>query len=142
MGVTVTFNYQSWIARYPEFGYLDETLVLAYFNEATVYHRNDGGGPVNNAGAQLTYLNMLTAHIAALNAADQNGNPASTLVGRINSAGEGSVNVGTDYPMTNPGAAWFNQTRYGAAYWAATRPYRTARYLRGWNRNFQPWPFQ
>ncbi len=142
MGVTVSFNFPAWIARYPEFGYLDETLVQLYFNEATVYHRNDGGGPVRDAGAQLTYLNMLTAHIAALNASDQNGNPASTLVGRISSAGEGSVNVGTDYQMNNPSAAWYNQTRYGAAYWSATRPYRTARYLRGWGRSFQPWPFQ
>ena len=75
-------------------------------------------------------LGMVTAHIAALNA-PLSGHPASTLVGRISSATEGSVTVATqnDYP---PGTAqWWQQTKYGAAFWAASAQFRTARYVHG-----------
>jgi hypothetical protein len=82
---------------------------------------------------------MLTAHIAWLNAPrDADGNPASTgspaspIVGRINSASEGSVSVQADIgdaTAGSPSQPWYMQTRYGAAYWAATAQYRTARYV-------------
>ena len=38
----------------------------SYFAMATAIHANDGSGPVNNAGLQLTMLNALTAHFAKL----------------------------------------------------------------------------
>jgi len=63
MGVVVQFNYAAWAARYPDFAAVDPTLVSLYFNEATLYARNDGGGPVCDSGVQSTLLNMLTAHI-------------------------------------------------------------------------------
>jgi hypothetical protein len=137
MGAVVTFNYPAWAARYPEFTGVDPTLVQAYFNEATIYCRNDGGGPVSTDAIQTTLLNMLTAHICQLNAAI-NGQDSSQIVGRINSASQGSVSVGTE--MNLPGsAAWFAQTKYGVAYWQATAPYRTMRYMPGQQRQFDPW---
>lgn len=140
MGTVVTFNYPLWVSRYPEFGYIPQAQAQLYFNEASIYHRNDGFGPVEDATSQLTFLNMLTAHIAFLNAQAQNGQPASTIVGRIASAGEGSVNVSADMGTTSEQEAWFNQTKYGAAYWAATRPYRTMRWIRRRNRRvFDPY---
>lgn len=128
MGVAVAFNYAAWVLRYPEFSNVSEGQATGYFNEATVYHRNDGGGPVNNATVQLTLLNMLTAHIAARYAASSDGQPASPLVGRISNATEGSVSVQTqmDYPPGTP--QWFVATKYGADYWTASAPYRTMRY--------------
>jgi len=48
---------------------------------------------------------------------------------KINNASEGSVSVQTenDYP---PGSVqWFQQTRYGSAFWAATIAYRSVHYL-------------
>jgi hypothetical protein len=73
---------------------------------------------------------MLVAHIAVLNAAQPKagGQPMQPLVGRISGATEGSVSVQiqNDYP---PGTAqWFQSTRYGSAYFAATAGYRTMRY--------------
>lgn len=137
MGVAITFNYTSWAARYPEFSGVDPVLVQAYFDEATIYCRNDGGGPVSTSAIQTTLLNMLTAHICQLNAAI-NGQDSSQIVGRINSASQGSVSVGTE--MNLPGsAAWFAQTKYGVAYWQATAQYRTMRYMPGQNRQFDPW---
>src|SRR5208282_6034259 len=105
------------------------------------YCRNDGGGPVCDANQQTLLLNLLTAHIAQLFAPAKNGQSPSTLVGRINTASEGSVSVGAEFPAT-PAASWYITTQYGAAYWQLMLPFRTARYLPGYVRNQQPWPYQ
>jgi Protein of unknown function (DUF4054) len=129
MGVIVQFNYAQWIARYPEFKQVSQATAQEYFGEATLYLRNDGTGPVRDAPTQSRLLNMLTAHIAALNAPSADGEAAPPLVGRISNATEGSVSVQTqnDYP---PGTVqWFQQTRYGSAFWAATVAYRSSYYL-------------
>ena len=141
MGVQVAFDQTSWNARYPEFAGVDPNFVEECFNEATIYHRNDGGGPVSSATIQSTLLNMLTAHIVQLNAA-QNGQPAAQTVGRISTAAEGSVSVVLEnkYPEGTP--QWFQQTKYGSAYWMATNQYRRMRYTVGRQRIFNPWPFQ
>ena len=128
MGVVVAFDYNAWSVRYPEFGSISESLAAAYFAEAGLYLRNDGGGPVSDAATQSLLLNMLTAHIAALNYG-VNGEPSSPLVGRIASATEGSVSVSVDTGALPGSAAWFQQTKYGLSYWQATAGYRTMRYV-------------
>lgn len=137
MGAIASFDYNTWIQRYPEFlGVVNEALATLYFTEATLYHANDGTSPVNDAGQQLLLLNMLTAHIAKLNSGTS-GDPPSDLVGRISTAGEGSVSVSTNLAL--PGTAeWYAQTRYGFAYWQATLPYRTMTYKPGPRRYFGP----
>jgi hypothetical protein len=79
------------------------------------------------------------AHIAKLNA-PIGGDPPSGLVGRISNASEGSVSVGVAYPEV-AGAEWFNQTRYGAMFWQATKQYRMAQYFPGPGAAFNRWPF-
>jgi hypothetical protein len=138
MGIQVNFDYQTWIALYPEFASVSAAQAQGFFNLATVYHRNDGGGPVNNAALQTTLLNLVTAHIAALSVQAQ-GDPSpgspkdvNAPVGRISAASEGSVSVSFDYGTSaSERRAFFAQTRYGAMYWAATQQYRTACYLPG-----------
>jgi len=123
------FSYAGWAARYPELApTTPEPLAVELFEESGLYLDNTDGSVV--AADAVTYqprlrlLNMLVAHLAALRAPDRAG-----LVGRIASAGQGSVNVSTE--MATPGsAAWFTQTAYGASYWQATAPYRTARFVR------------
>jgi hypothetical protein len=122
MAVPSVFNFANFTLRYPEFSTLSQALLQIYFNEAGFYCRNDGAGPVSDQTTLDTFMNMLTAHIAALNGG-VSGQAASQLVGRINSAGEGSVRVSTEMKV-DPGAAWFMQTKYGAAYWQASLPYR------------------
>lgn len=132
----VTFDPAAFVARYPEFAAVSPTLLGAYFEEAALYCSNSTANPAFPDGTLPTLLNMLTAHIAWLNAPrDADGNPASTgdpaspLVGRINSATEGSVTVQADIgdaAAGSPSQPWYMQTKYGAAYWAATAQYRTA----------------
>jgi hypothetical protein len=118
----VSFNSQAFLARYPEFNTLNVDLLAQYFVEAGMYCRNDGYGPISDTAILSMLLNMLTAHIAALNSG-VNGQSAPQTVGRISSAGEGSVNVSMEMKWEN-GAAWYMQTKYGAAYWQASLPYR------------------
>lgn len=129
----VVFDFSSWAARYPELASpstgVGSGLADLYFLEAQLYLDNSLASPVPDVTIRGLLLNMLTAHIAALNA-PLSGQPASTLVGRISNASEGSVSVATE--MNLPGsAAWFAQTKYGVAFWQATANLRTARYIPG-----------
>lgn len=142
MGVAVTFDYNTWRTRYPEFANVSEPLATLYFNEAALYHKNDGSGPVQESNTQLMLMNMVTAHVAKLNAPRRDGAEAPDIVGRITDASEGSVSASADYGDTiGQQQAFFLQTKYGAAYWAATRAYRMARYKAPRRRRFNIGPF-
>lgn len=152
----VVFDYTWFQNRYPDLArWVSPEMGQFYFDMATLYCDNSVGSP-NPPAWVLSYgyvgqyasgsviadvptrqilLGLLTAHVAGLNA-NLNGQAASTLVGRISNATEGSVSVSVDYPQTNPDAAWFNQTRWGAAFWQATTRFRQARYYPG------PQPFR
>lgn len=125
----VTFDYATWAARYPELqASVSAPLAQAYFNEATLYLDNTNFSIVCDGPRRAALLNMVTAHIAALNA-PINGQASSPLVGRITNATEGSVSVATDYGQQSASAAFWVQTKYGAAFWQATAIYRTFRYI-------------
>jgi hypothetical protein len=134
----VTFNYATWVARYPEFAAVSEPFAQAYFDESGLYCANVESNPAFADGTLSVLLNMLTAHIAWLSAPrDLNGNPASSgsppsqIVGRISSASQGSVSVSTEYGDVtggSPSQAWYMLSQYGAQFWAATAKFRTARY--------------
>lgn len=144
----VVFDYDQWAARYPEFGgdschprYVSRALAQAYFNEATLYLDNTDCSPVTDdrpGGQRALLLNMIVAHIAALNA-PIGGKASSPLVGRINSATEGSVSVQAQMDVPAGSAQWYAQTKYGIAYWTATAQFRTFRYAPGSPRNTDPY---
>lgn len=147
MADPVTFDYATWVERYPRFASLSPSLAQLYFNEATILHDNSTYNQIINDTAQAaalgtltiqaTLLNMLTAHIATLNAPDQPLAGAS-LAGPINHAAEGSVSVGIK-TLDAPGSqAWLVQTPPGSEYWYATAIYRTMRYRVGPRRVFNP----
>jgi len=138
MSAAVTFDYAAWILRYPEFSAVQEPTAAEYFNEATIYWRNDGTSPCSTTAIQSMLLNMLVAHIAAIysqSAGDQTpgaAKDASVPVGRIASATEGSVTVAFDSGAPpSEQSAFFMQTKYGFSFWRATAQYRTMRYIPG-----------
>jgi len=137
MADPVTFVYADWIVAYPEFSTIPEATAESYFDMATGFLRNDGTSPVSSTSTQTTLLYLLTAHIAKL-FGTVNGQAASDLVGRISSATEGSVSVSVDLPQLPQSAAWFSQTKYGLMFWQMTAAYRTARYVPGPQRVFNP----
>jgi hypothetical protein len=146
MGVTpYTFDYTTWVALFPELSGVVQAAAENYFIMATMYVRNDGRGPINDPVMQSTLLNMVTAHLATL-FSPQSGNGMPTtggsevipLVGRIANTSEGSVKVQVDMPDQQPNAAWWNQTKYGAAVWAMMKPFRTMRYMPPRRRVYNP----
>ncbi len=141
MGVHVDFNYQAWVARFPEFADVAQPLIQEYFTEATVIHVNDGSGPVNDPAVQATLLNLVVAHLTKLYA-PLRGEPAPDVVGRVSNASEGSVSVGLTMDLPPGSAQWWSQTKYGASYWNMTAPFRQMRYRKARVRNMNPWPFQ
>lgn len=131
MGYVVAFDYPTWIARYPEFtSTVNAATALDYFTEATLYLANDGTSPASSSAIQLMLLNMLTAHLAMLYSGTAT-DPATSVVGRVSSANEGSVSVSLTMDLPAGTAQWFGQTKYGISFWAATAAYRTFRYRRG-----------
>ena len=137
MGVgPITFNCATWVAVFPEFSGVSQAAAAGYFSIATLYVRNDGRGPINDLNMLTTLLNLTTAHIAKLFSSQTDGvpttggaEPPSGVVGRVGSATEGSVTAQLDFSDQPPNAAWWNQTPYGAAAWAAMKPFRTFRYV-------------
>jgi len=127
MGAIAAFSSQAFLARYPEFSTVASLSLQLCFNEATLFHANDGTGPINDPGVQLQLLNMATAHIVALNFG-VNGQAPTQVVGRLASGAEGSVNGSFEMKVPDGTAQYWNQTKYGAAYWAATNLYRRFSY--------------
>ena len=137
----VAFDPNIFLGRYPEFVPISTAALQAYFTEATIYLNNTDGSPVTDITIRTMLLNMLVAHIAALNSGI-GGQAASPLVGRVDQASEGSVSFHADMgPVTNS-QAWYAQTKYGAAYWSATASYRTFQYFPGqsYTQGFPIWP--
>lgn len=131
-----TFDFATWIALYPEFAACSSVQGAAWFARAGLYCANNVRNPPYCDGILDQLLYMLTSHIGWLSAPrGADGYPASSgiapapIVGRVNSASEGSVSVGSEWSGSgSPSEAWFLQTPYGAAFWQATAGYRTFRY--------------
>ena len=136
MAGVVTFNWDTFVAQYPEFAGCAAPQGKGWFNRATLQFANDSCNPAFNDGNMEALLYLLTAHIGWLTAPrDPNGNPAATgapapaVVGRISSASQGSVSVQTEWNGGGtPSEDYYTQTRYGIEYWQATAKYRSFGY--------------
>jgi len=138
----VVFDIGLFRARYPEFSSVEDDAVSACWNEGGIYLDNTDSSPVANITERAVLLNMLAAHVCAMNFG-VGGDAPSGLVGRISSATQGSVSVSAEYGPASGSKEWFIQTKYGAAYWQATARYRMPQYSPG--RSFPAsrlWSFQ
>ena len=129
----VAFDSTAFLAQYAEFTGIGAGSATTCFGLATLYCDNSDLSIVTNITKRTTLLWLLTAHILKLNygANDGAGNvvPPAGIVGRVEVAKEGTVDVRADMGPPSASAAWYNQTQYGAMYWAATINYRTLRYV-------------
>jgi hypothetical protein len=139
--MSVVFNYSTWALRFPALAAnVPETLAQLYFNEACQYCDNTGCSLVTDdsiGGQRETFLNLITAHIATLNSGTA-AQPATGIVGRINSATEGTVTVQLENKYQEGTAQWWQQTQPGSSYWAMSNQYRNALYVVTRPRNFWP----
>lgn len=134
----VAFVYADWSTRYPEFATtVNAGQAADCFLQATLYLDNTDASPVQDIPTRTMLLYMVTAHIAQLRFGSA-GQPVSPLVGRIETATQGSVSVSAKAPAAAGTQAWFMQTQYGYSYWTATARCRIARYVPGPRR--RRWP--
>ena len=139
MGVAVNFDYTAWTAAYPQFSNVTQTQITGpVLSLAEVYCRNDGGGPINDTNLQTQALYLMVAHVAQLMFGSTT-QPLSPLVGRVDSATQGSVSVSVEFPDSNPNAAWFNQTPYGAMFFQLIKAVTRGRYFAKTTPLARPW---
>lgn len=133
----VIFDYSKFAAMYPELSGVGSQLAQEYFDLACTLCRNDWRNPAAPFGYLDKLLYMATAHVTWLYAPrGPDGQPAaagaaaSPLVGQVTSATEGSVSVQVAAaPMAGESAWWWNQTKYGAMFWAASTAFRRMQYF-------------
>jgi len=130
----VQFDATEFNALYPEFSGLNPTVQQNSFNDATFLLNNSCGSAVCDANQRMSLLYTLTAHCLLIDRGTNDGagnvTPAQGIVGRIDSAAEGTVNVSASYNNeVTMSEAYFIQTKYGAKFWQQTAPYRTMVYV-------------
>jgi hypothetical protein len=137
MGVIIPEpDYATWLVRYPQFNPVggsqpvSHALYSQYFADAQIYQANNGAGPITDATMATRLMMMLIAHIASMETPNASG-ASSSLVGRITSASEGSVSVSVENNYGAGTVQWYQQTKYGSDWWAATAQYRTMGYRPG-----------
>jgi hypothetical protein len=129
MGV-VAFDPAAFIVNFPQFATVSADALNYNFARAQQVLDNTDCSPVVDLTERALLLDLLVAHITALNQG-VNGVAPSGLVGRVSGATQGSIRVDTDYGETSKAAAWYLQTPWGAEYWNDTAKYRTMRYRPG-----------
>lgn len=107
-----------------------------FFDDAGDFLNNTDCSPITDIPTRQRYLWMITAHLAQLGGALSPTGTGSTAsqVGRVSEASEGTVKASFDMGTPQGRAAFWNQTQFGAQYWAATGKYRSFRYVAS-NRN-------
>ena len=129
----VTFAPSAFKAAYPEFADVPEARLQALFVQASAtLLDNSDGSIVTNIEQRAALLDLLVAHLATLYGTTVlgagNAGPSGT-VGRVASATEGSVSTSLEYrAAASATEAWYNQTPYGAQFWAMTAMFRSFRY--------------
>lgn len=123
----VTFDSVAFKAAFPAFSNVDSFVLKFAFDQAGLYLNNSDCSVVQDIDKRRTLLWLLTAHIAYLTGALSQNGSLPPPVGRVSSATEGSVSIGTEYGV--PGTAiWFSQSAWGAMFWQATAYLRSFRY--------------
>ena len=127
MSGVVRFDASRFRKLYPKISATDDQLSM-FFVEAGMQCNNTDKSIIKNLDERELLLFLLVAHIATLQQRIDSGNEA---VGRVASASEGSVSVSLDNGQTTQSEKWYQQTPYGARYWALIKQYRSFFYVLG-----------
>lgn len=125
MSGVVEFDIAKFREIYPNIKATDAQLQM-YFVESSMLLNNTEQSCVTNLAEREVLLFLLVAHMATLQGRVEAGNDS---VGRLSSASEGSVSVSFENGQTTLSDKWFQQTPYGAKYWALTAKYRSFMYV-------------
>lgn len=142
MSGSVIFNATQFKAAFPEFAGLGAFQLETSFTLGGVYLDNGPTSVVADLTQRAVLFNLITAHMAYLlyGTNDGQGNivEPSPLVGTVQTAAQGTVNVAVKVEGENQQRAFFSQTKYGLAFWQATATYRTMQYRPGFPGGLSP----
>jgi Protein of unknown function (DUF4054) len=130
----VQFLQSEFVMAYPEFTGISSGANQNAFNDAEFLLDNSCGSAVQDANKRMQLLYTLTAFVSfgqnGTNDGMGNVTSAPGIVGRIDSATQGSVSVSAAYSTTvGQSEAFFIQNKYGAKFWQQTMAYRTMHYI-------------
>lgn len=129
----VIFDPVAFKEAFPEFVDVPNARLQILFTAATGYIDNTDASIIVDGDRRSAIFSLIVAHLLTLRGngivGSSNSGP-SGVVGRLSSATEGSVSSSFDMgvPMST-GAAWWNQTQYGAMAWMLLAPFRSFRYV-------------
>lgn len=133
-------DYEMWENAFPEFGgFLEKNRFYYFWGLASAY-LDDGPCSLIPKKIRRYAFDLLVAHLALLNlnALSKTYGPdgkqiialSPSLVGRINSATEGSVSIGTGSNFSGSGTEeWYALTQYGLEYWNLVKQYIRGLYV-------------
>lgn len=126
----VQFDPAAFIVQYPEFTGISAGSLNQNFAIAELLLDNSCRSRVIDANKRETLLSILVAHVTLIQNGSNDGagnvQPPLGIVGRINTATEGQVSVGSEFDApANATQSYFLQTKYGALYWTLIARYRT-----------------
>ena len=127
----VTFDPVAFAAAYPEFAAVSQARTTAMFTLASqTLLDNTDNSPVMDINYRTQLFSLLVAHLLTILGGAPT-TPTNTPPGRISTATEGTVTANFEYilPAGSAMAPWFIQTKYGAMYWTAVAPFRSAIYI-------------
>lgn len=117
----VTLDAAAWRELFPAFATATDAQVGQWFALACMLVDNSDHSAVPyDPPARLqrqAVIDLAMCHLATLAG-------RGDTVGRVSSAGQGSVNTGMDYQAGAKNAAWWTQTQCGATAWQLLKPYR------------------
>lgn len=118
-----------WLKLYPMYDNLTIEQVDDLLIAATDFLENTVCSVVQDVEKRKRLIYLVAAHLAYLFYQDKNGNGgAGGLVGRLSSATEGSVSVGSTMSNVPFSAEFFLQSPFGFAFWQRTLVYRMGLY--------------
>ena len=129
----VTFDPVAFAAAYPELASVPSARLQSQFNIAqyTMLDNTDNS-PVMDVNYRTELFYLIVAHLLLLMGTNPtvrpDGTTDNTPPGRISSATQGTVTTAFEYNVGSTATAsqaYWNQTKYGAQYWAATAQFRS-----------------
>lgn len=129
----VVFDPAQFKLAFPEFAAVPDARLEVLFTLAEGLLDNTDASIVTDLKTRTSMFYYIVAHMLTLYGTSVVGTPGgspSGVVGRLASATEGTVSSSFEFNVpASPGAAWWNQTQYGALYWMLMAPYRSFRYV-------------
>ncbi|QHJ83906.1 MAG: hypothetical protein [Caudoviricetes sp.] len=127
----VVFDLTTFRAIYPEFSNVSDTALPYIFEQAELYLDNTEYSLVVDPDKRGFLLYLLMAHLCYMRYGNASGSGGTGIVGRLASASEGTVSVGSDAGSVPFQYMWYTQSPYGMDYWQATKVYRMGTYYPG-----------